>query len=480
MIENMYLNIINYYIKMLERLNLDITSYSMTELEEILDLKYPYSQDEITNKINKLTISVNNDKNLSKKKKGEIIEFLKQVNTYLIHSLTHLNVTTEQADKRRIIESFKDLPPNEITKSSDNFIIQKPTEIKGLNANPDAGLIADANGAPPGTINPLNVRTIKRAVNIDTRFRPDYYASTSSDLHITLPYEFKNVINMRLSSIEIPTSTYSTSESLGNNRFVVSFNSSDNNLPSEDNRARYNMNVDETLEDTYQYNYAIVIPDGNYSKSFSNSLRAEPIEQAINNILITTPLWEAPLCLRYTIDTISGKSVFAQDKLAEDYQECDWAITFNIGPDNNISSLDPLPLKFGWNLGYRLAMYKAHTGEALASEGICLVRGPMYIYLSIDEYANNVNNYFISCYSDSINNNNILARLNLSLIQQYNGIYQVGQDDGYYTQLNRSRNYFGPINISKLHITLYDEYGRVLNLNNMDWSMALLFECIYN
>ena len=69
MIENMYLNIINYYIKMLERLNLDITSYSMTELEEILDLKYPYSQDEITNKINKLTISVNNDKNLSKKKK---------------------------------------------------------------------------------------------------------------------------------------------------------------------------------------------------------------------------------------------------------------------------------------------------------------------------------------------------------------------------------------------------------------------------
>ena len=56
----------------------------------------------------------------------------------------------------------------------------------------------------------------------------------------------------------------------------------------------------------------------------------------------------------------------------------------------------------------------------------------------------------------------------------------MGQDDGYYTQLNRSRNYFGPVNISKLHISLLDEYGRILNLNNMDWSMALLFECIYN
>lgn len=475
----MYLNIINYYIKMLEKINLDISSYSMNELEEILDLKYPYSQSDITSKITLLNNSVKEDKSINNTKKNEIIEFVNKINSYLQKSLTHLNVNTENSEKRRIVDSFQELPPNEIIKSSDNFIIQKPTEIAGLNANPEAGLIADSNGAPPGTINPINVRTIKRAVNIDTRFRPDYYSSVSSDLLINLPYEFKNVINMRLSSIEIPTTTYSTSESLGNNRFVISFTPIDKNYQFS-NLDEYNKNMDSKFVSDYEANYAVVIPDGNYSKSFSNSIRAEPIEQAINNILITTPLWGSPLCLRYTIDTTSGKSVFAQDKLAEGYQECNWAITFNINKDNYITTLDPLPLKCGWSLGYRLGQYLAPTGEALASEGVCLVRGPMYIYLCIDEFANNVNNYFISCYADSINNKNILARINLSIIQQYNGVYQMGQDDGYYTQLNRSRNYFGPVNISKLHISLLDEYGRILNLNNMDWSMALLFECIYN
>ena len=67
----------------------------------------------------------------------------------------------------------------------------------------------------------------------------------------------------------------------------------------------------------------------------------------------------------------------------------------------------------------------------------------------------------------------------MASIKQSNGSYQTGEDDGFSTQVNRSRNYFGPVDIEKLRITLYDEYGRVVNLNNMDWSCALMFECMY-
>ena len=41
-------------------------------------------------------------------------------------------------------------------------------------------------------------------------------------------------------------------------------------------------------------------------------------------------------------------------------------------------------------------------------------------------------------------------------------------------------NIFGPVNIEKMRITLYDEYGRQVILNNMDWSCALMFECMYS
>ena len=47
------------------------------------------------------------------------------------------------------------------------------------------------------------------------------------------------------------------------------------------------------------------------------------------------------------------------------------------------------------------------------------------------------------------------------------------------TSLNTTRNYFGPVDIQKLHIQLLDEYGRVLNLNNMDYSVVLRFDCLY-
>lgn len=41
------------------------------------------------------------------------------------------------------------------------------------------------------------------------------------------------------------------------------------------------------------------------------------------------------------------------------------------------------------------------------------------------------------------------------------------------------RNYFGPVNIEKLKITLYDDKGNILNLNGGNWSVQLIFDCIY-
>ena len=42
------------------------------------------------------------------------------------------------------------------------------------------------------------------------------------------------------------------------------------------------------------------------------------------------------------------------------------------------------------------------------------------------------------------------------------------------------RFYFGPVNLSSFRIRLLNDKGLLLNLNNMDWSCALMFECIYS
>ena len=61
-----------------------------------------------------------------------------------------------------------------------------------------------------------------------------------------------------------------------------------------------------------------------------------------------------------------------------------------------------------------------------------------------------------------------------------NGAFRCAESPGLSTVLNRTREYFGPVNIQRLDIRLYDEYGRVIDLNNTDWSFNLAFEKLYD
>ena len=238
----------------------------------------------------------------------------------------------------------------------------------------------------------------------------------------------------------------------------------------------------------------VLIPDGNYDTNINNT-GVTNIETAINAALnnpdnkkmkpsSNTIASDPNFNMIFTVDLTSGRSIFSADSSNNPTNtdfEIIWAVNSSGDPTVNVN----LSFYLGWMLGYRVNIYtsgKPSPGNyptSFVSEGICYLKGPSYIFVAIDDYNNNVNNYYISAYSSSINSNNILARINLASIKQSNGSYQTGEDDGFSTQVNRSRNYFGPVDIEKLRITLYDEYGRVVNLNNMDWSCALMFECMY-
>ena len=131
-----------------------------------------------------------------------------------------------------------------------------------------------------------------------------------------------------------------------------------------------------------------------------------------------------------------------------------------------------MPLKLGWTFGFRNGIYENSVNYV--SEGIVDLLGPRYIYLVIDDFKNNVNNSFYSAFNSSILNKNILARISLKA-NTFNVLIENALNI-----VSTPRRYFGPVNIQNLNIQLLDEYGRVIDLNNMDYSFSLDFETVYS
>jgi hypothetical protein len=85
-----------------------------------------------------------------------------------------------------------------------------------------------------------------------------------------------------------------------------------------------------------------------------------------------------------------------------------------------------------------------------------------------------VSDGFYGAFTSSILNKNILARITLQ-----GSVFNIIAQNNLMLVTN-SRQYFGPVDIQKMQIQLLDEYGRILDLNNMDYSFCLSFQTIYD
>ena len=75
-----------------------------------------------------------------------------------------------------------------------------------------------------------------------------------------------------------------------------------------------------------------------------------------------------------------------------------------------------------------------------------------------------------SVFNSSILNKNILARISLKT-----PAFHILNETGMHL-VTEPRKYLGPVNISSFNVQILDEFGRVLNINNMDYSFCLNFE----
>lgn len=448
-------------------MNLDCDSYNHKELLDLFGLNETFTQFELLDKRKSIEGQLKRINNLGVEKQRQLMFFLDTVVNRLIN--------TQEINNNNNLSSFGGswtAQTNPVIREGSNFIITNQNEIVGKQSEITRGRNAMSTEAPPGYINPINVRSTIQAINIDTRFRPDYYKTRSTDFTIKLPSIQKKVVGLRVGSIEMPMSYHGISRGQGNNTMLIIDSGSTNA-------------------------WLVTLPDGNYEISFQKESNASHIETAMNNaIALATPgtiitngnfsegngntIKLNPLNdICFTVDRISGRSIFAvpADGSEGAFDTNGFTLRFNVDNDGKLNMDTNIQLRLGWQLGFRVAQYK---GKSAVSEGICATSGPRYAFLSIDDKQKNVGNSFIAAFANSSMDSNIITRINLSAVMDDVGVYKGTNDPGLNNQLNRTREYFGPVDIMNLSIKLLDEYGRIIDLNNMDWSFALSFEKLYD
>ena len=289
------------------------------------------------------------------------------------------------------------------------------------------------------------MNSIKRIIqtqnlNLNSCFRSNYYTSNPCDFLYILPSEIKNVVSMRLASIEIPNAWYLFSSSKKNNIFKIEIS----------------VNKNEKEE------FTIIIPSGNYDY--------ESLENYLNETYFYKSTSEEETLLKYIKFSINEYNLKSSFEILLEEEDDDVEISFSLHFMEDINQ--NIMNTFGWAIGFRLGNYLNINGK-ITSEGLYDGGGDRYIYVSVNDYQYNSNNLNIVGFDKSILNEDILAK-----IPMINGKLSLIIDDNN-NPLSKTRRYNGPVNLSRLHIKILDKFGNVINLNNMDYSFTLEMELLY-
>ena len=426
---------------------LNIDNYSDHELFELFDIEVEniHNQDLLKDKYNQLIDNMNET--------DSDVEFKNNLNFFLEQCYNRLlNISL---DDKYDPEQAIFLPKLEKNKVFNNqhFIIKK-------NLKEDLTKL----------INPISRKSISKLLNINSLFRRDYYNTKSTDFVFELSQSLNNVISLSLETAEIKNTYYTFSDSLQTNQFSIELYNY--------NLTNANGNVIGIDTNTIKKK-VIYIKNGNYT--------GEELEDYLNKHIFSHDELSRIAC-KYDKHTM--KFHFFKDNRDSDKggmkDTVDISYRFNI--DFRIVS-EPnreIQRNMGWILGYRKQKYTydddyiqqnkvtTSTLEGFNPEAVLKMLNMPYIYLSIDCFNNNHSQTIISPFEKSvINDTSILAKLTYNLGHEYN-----------YDKSSRAygfiRDYFGPVNISRIKVRILDPLGNIVDFNNNDISFTLKCEQVYD
>ena len=311
-----------------------------------------------------------------------------------------------------------------------------------------------------------------KIVHLNTKFRDNYFNTRPTDYSYKFPNIIKEVVSLKLRSIEIPNSWYTISERFGNTKFFIvtqkrKINKIDYPELVKERFSAQNDKIIEQLQDDDKNNtqvkktFEINIPEGNWTP--------KNLEKYINENYFIDKENELSY-LRFYIDDFNHSVFETMFEAPEDYR---FSLIFAGKKfDKDFEKNRLITKELGWTLGFRYARYD-NIKKAIISETPYDPLRFKYVYFSLEDFQyNRSDNHTIFLMQNSIDKD-ILGKIYLNATRFYLSI-----SDDRSKKSERKRQYFSPVDISRINIKLLDEYGNILDLNNMDFSFSLEFICL--
>jgi hypothetical protein len=450
--------------------DLDINNYTTEDLLNFFKLTDDYSLDELNQKEEKLAtniLSVSNQK-YNSKMKFDIINFIKLAKDLLI--------------------SFKNEMENnkEIKKNIERFVNKDTDPRVGRIINPlSEHPTLENNIIPKESINGYNYDVMTSIYVFNTVARNDFYKTTASSSTYDLPVKWKNVISISLSAATIPNVMYAFNFEEGTDQIYI----------EEDNTGLAGI---------------VTIPAGNYS----------PFDLQIGGVYSILPEASFPEALTKAINdqlgTYSGSPPVGRFKVTIDISNRKTTITnsthtfsmFTLNKDayndpntpernpNKPGCINPFSNKI--NIDYGVNPPKKETLsviEFVSTMGYLMgfreiVYGGLKSYTSESIFSNTYSDYLFFCLDDytgsqpltntyGMGNQAFLKENILGVIPISSNLFQATFDSNA-NFIYKKREYFGPVDISRITIKLLNQKGNLVNLHNTNFNFTLQVKTIYN
>lgn len=222
--------------------DLDINSYSIEDLMEIYKIpknqKGNVTEDYVKNMTKEIVQQYKNynasglggdmpfSENYSEDDEYVVFfnEAQKRILQYLqsgVSFITDANLSSASGKtvENQLIQKFS---PSSILSDGDKLVMMPKEDVRVQNINPN--LIATpsiVHEYAKGVINPLERRTLKRIISIDTLFRENHGSTSSADYIWNLPTPINNILSMKIVSMEFPNMIKMFSNERKNNIFTV-------------------------------------------------------------------------------------------------------------------------------------------------------------------------------------------------------------------------------------------------------------------
>lgn len=414
--------------------DLNIENYNIEDIEKFLQLQDGYNQQDIDLKAYEMRTLLLSSNLVDKNMVRDIIVFISAAKQWLL--FTKFGQTSLE-----VPDSSPLMPVKQQQQNMTPLInpIQNPNRNDEILNRPVKSYMYTNNSEFfEGNLNPLNNRIIEKCLNIDTKFRDNYDKTQSSDFSIQLPSKINKVVSMELSSIELPNCFYNISSYNGNNYLYIF------------------MNIGEEKKEKILF-----LDDGIYNACM--------LIEKINKLLLNCQ--DEFQYLEFSIDVNdeglgTGKTIIRSNN---DNISC-FGMDFELG-SNGQRDLVNYKTKIGYVLGFTQLQYKCVN--VIVSNSIINVKPFRTIYLVVEDYQKSVNNLYLSAFENHIHENTI-SRIHIKN-EEFTYLMENSSN-----LLCEPRRYFGPVDLQRLKIQLYDEYGRIISMNNSDFSFVLKLKIMYD